>query len=134
MSSPTVAESAFGAVLRELRENRQLSLRDLGTLAEVDHAYIAKIERGEKEPPPEETFTRLLRHLKATTHQVAVLRFLRTSNAIDPALALHALTNTEATPDILAIAGTVVHRGAVRPSPADLIQRAKRAKQVMEGQ
>ena len=133
-SSPVVAESAFGVVLRELREGRQLSLRDLGALAEVDHAYIAKIERGDKEPPPEETFTRLIRHLKATAHQVAMLRFLRTSNAIDPALALYALTDTEATPDILAIAATVVHRGAARPSPADLIERARRAKRIMEGQ
>ena len=69
-----MAESAFGVVLRELRETRQLSLRDLAALAEVDHAYIAKIERGDKEPPPDETFTRLVRHLKATAHQVAVLR------------------------------------------------------------
>lgn len=134
LSSPVVAESSFGVVLRELRETRQLSLRDLGALAEVDHAYIAKIERGDKEPPPEETFNRLVRHLKATAHQVAVLRFLRTSNAIDPALALHALTNTEATPDILAIAATVVHRGAARPSPADLVERARRAKRIMDGQ
>lgn len=133
-STPDVAESAFGVVLRELREGRQLSLRDLGALAEVDHAYIAKIERGDKEPPPEETFTRLVRHLKATAHQVAVLRFLRTSNAIDPTLALYSLTDTEATPDILAIAATVVHRGAARPSPADLIKRARRAKRIMEGQ
>lgn len=133
-SSTDMAESAFGVVLRELREARQLSLRDLGALAEVDHAYIAKIERGDKEPPPEETVTRLVRHLKATAHQVAVLRFLRTSNAVDPALALHALTNLEATPDILAIAATAVHRGVARPSPAELIERARRAKRIMEGQ
>ena len=129
-----MTESAFGAVLRELREARQLSLRDLSALAEVDHAYIAKIERGDKEPPPEETFNRLVRHLKATSHQIGVLRYLRTSNAIDPALALHALTNTDATPDILAIAATVVHRGVARPSPADLIERARRAKRIMDGQ
>lgn len=106
----------------------------MGALAEIDHAYIAKIERGDKEPPPEEIFARLVRHLKATMHQVAVLRFLRTSNAIDPALALHALNNTEATPDILAIAATVVHRGAARPPPADLIERARRAKWIMDSQ
>jgi len=44
------------------------------------------------------------------------------------------LTNTEATPDILAIAATVVHRGASRPSTADLIERARRAKRIMDGQ
>lgn len=133
-SSPVVTESAFGMVLRELRETRQLSLRDLGALAEVDHAYIAKIERGDKEPPPEETFTRLVRHLKATVHQVAVLRYLHANNTIDPALALHALSNAEATPEILAIAATVVHRGVTRPSPAELIERARRAKRIMDGQ
>lgn len=134
LSSPVMSESAFGVVLRELREARQLSLRDLSALAEVDHAYIAKIERGDKEPPPEETFIRLARHLKATAHQVAVLRFLRTSNSVDRALALHALANTDATPEILAIAATVVHRGSARPSPADLIERAVRAKRIMDGQ
>ncbi len=134
LSTPVMAESAFGVVLRELRENRQLSLRDLGTLAEVDYAYISKIERGDKEPPPEETFARLVRHLKLNAHQVAVLKFLRTANAIDTSLALHAIIDPAATPEILAIAASVVHRGAVRPTPAELIARAQKAKQIMDGQ
>ena len=47
-----MGDSALGSVMRALREKRGLSLRDLGTLAETDHAYIAKIERGDKEAPP----------------------------------------------------------------------------------
>ena len=105
----------------------------MGTLAEVDYAYISKIERGDKEPPPEDTLTKLVRHLKLTAHQTAVLKFLRTANSVEPALALHALTNAAATPDILAIAASVVHRGAVRPTPAELIARAQRAKRIMDG-
>lgn len=127
-----MAESAFGVVLRTLRERRELSLRDLGVLAQVDHAYISKIERGEKEPPPDETFARLSRHLKAATHELALLKFLHANNAVDPTLALEALADPEVTPDILAIAVSVVHRGTGRPTPAQWLERAKKAKRLME--
>lgn len=127
-----MAESAFGVVLRALRERRGLSLRDLATLAEIDHAYISKIERGDKEPPPDDTFRRLSRHLKASAHELDLLKFLHSSSAVDPALALQALGDPEATPDVLAIAVSVVHRGSGRPTPAQWIERAKRAKKAME--
>ncbi len=128
-----MAESAFGVVLRTLRERRELSLRDLGALAEMDHAYISKIERGDKEPPPGATFSRLSRHLKAAPHELAILTFLHTNNAVDPALALQALGDPEVTPEIMAIAVSVVHRGAGRPTPAQWLERAKKAKRAMEG-
>lgn len=132
-SIPLMAESAFGVVIRLLRERRELSLRDLGTLAEVDHAYISKIERGEKEPPPEETFGRLVRHLKPSAHELAVLKILHSNTGVDPALAVHALTDPEATPEILTIAISVAYRGAARPTPAEWIRRAKQAKDFMDG-
>lgn len=128
-----MAESAFGVVLRTLRERRELSLRNLGALAEMDHAYISKIERGDKEPPPAATFSRLSRHLKASPHELAILQFLHTNNAVDPALALQALADPEVTPEIMAIAVSVVHRGAGRPTPAQWLERAKKAKRAMEG-
>lgn len=131
-STHVMAESAFGVVLRKLRERRELSLRDLGALAEVDHAYISKIERGDKEPPPDETFARLSRHLKAAQHELAILKFLHANNAVDPALALQALADPEVTPEIMAIAVSVVHRGAGRPTPAQWLERAKNAKRAME--
>lgn len=127
-----MAESAFGTVLRTLRERRELSLRDLAVLAEVDHAYISKIERGDKEPPPDDTFARLSRYLKPTAHELALLKFLHSNNAVDPALAIQALSDPEVTPDILAIAVSVVHRGTGRPTPAQWLERAKKAKRAME--
>ena len=127
-----MTESAFGAVLRTLRERRELSLRDLGTLAEIDHGYISKIERGDKEPPPADTFARLSRHLKAAPHELAILKFLHANKAVDPALALQALADPDVTPEIMAIAVSVVHRGAGRPTPAQWLERAKRAKRAME--
>ncbi len=118
--------------MRALRERRELSLRDLSALAEVDHAYISKIERGDKEPPPDETFVRLSRHLKPSAHELALLKFLHGNNAVDPLLAMQALIDPEVTPEILAIAVSVVHRGAGRPTPAQWLERAKRAKRAME--
>ena len=41
-------ESALGFLIRFLREQRGLSLRELGRLAGVDHAYIHRLETGEK--------------------------------------------------------------------------------------
>lgn len=128
-----MAESAFGVVLRTLRVRRKLSLRDLGALAEINYAYISKIERGDKEPPPATTFARLSRHLKATSHELAILEFLYTNNSVDPDLALQALADPEVTPEIMAIAVSVVHRGSGRPTPAQWLERAKKAKQAMEG-
>jgi len=119
--------------MRLLRERRGLSLRELGTLADTDHAYIAKIERGEKEAPPEETFARLARSLRTSAHEISLLRFLGATPNIAPDLAVHAVGDLEVTPELLTIAASTVHRGAGRPSPAELIVRAKRAKRIMEG-
>lgn len=126
-----MSESAFGVAFKELRERRALSLRDLGKLAEIDHAYIHRFETGAKEPPPLDTSERLLRHLKPTPHQAQVMRYLREQN-IDPSLARYALDDLDATPEILEIARTAVHRGAARPTPRDLVLRAKRAKEIMD--
>lgn len=68
--------STFGTVLRRFRENRGLSLREIGQLADMDHAYIHRLETGEKEAPSEETLARLFRVLKVGDRNVQILRFL----------------------------------------------------------
>ena len=122
--------SALGVVLRALRDRRNLSLRDLGKLAEIDHAYIHRLESGEKESPSEDTLAKLAKHLKPNAHELMVLRYVRDKN-IDSALALHALGDSDATADILDIAAAGVYRGSTRPDPIELIRRAKRAKEIM---
>lgn len=67
---------AFGVVLKRLREERQFSLRDLGQLAELDHAYVYRLETGEKEAPSEEALARLVRALKLTERRERLLHFL----------------------------------------------------------
>ena len=41
---------AFGQVVRELREEAELSQERLGFLAKLSRVYVGEIERGEKTP------------------------------------------------------------------------------------
>ena len=41
----------FGAFLKEKRQQKNISLRELSYKANVAHTYIAKIENGSKAPP-----------------------------------------------------------------------------------
>lgn len=71
-----MAESAFSTVLRRLREGRGLSLREVSQLSGLDHAYVHRLETGEKEAPSDEALARLFRALKPTKRQEHILRFL----------------------------------------------------------
>lgn len=42
----------FGNLLREFRENRNMTLRDLGTKASMDYIMLNKVELGLRIPPP----------------------------------------------------------------------------------
>ena len=59
-----MAQTALGLLLQHLRERRGLKLRELGQLSEVDHAYIYRLEVGDKEAPSDEVLTKLIRGLK----------------------------------------------------------------------
>jgi transcriptional regulator with XRE-family HTH domain len=80
--------TAFGTLVRRLREVRSLSLRELGQLSGIDHAYIHRLETGEKEAPSDDVVSRLLRALKPNKRQESVLRFLNGRNVatelVDP--------------------------------------------------
>ncbi len=58
-------ESALGVLLKKMREQRGLSFRELGRLAELDHAYIYRLEAGDKDDPSTEALGKLTRALKA---------------------------------------------------------------------
>ena len=66
----------FGELLKRFREERQFTLRDLGKLSGVDHAYIYRLERGEKSAPSEDTIKALIKALKIDSRQARILRFL----------------------------------------------------------
>jgi transcriptional regulator with XRE-family HTH domain len=54
------------------------TLRDLGKLSEVDHAYIHRLETGEKAAPSDDTVKALTKALKLDSWKARILKFLVT--------------------------------------------------------
>lgn len=117
---------AFGVLLKELRERRDLSARELGRLAEIDHAYIYRLEIGEKESPSEEIIKKLLRFLKPAKREADMLRYLAEHKDADPALVRHVLADASVSFDVFASVAGAVFRGTARPDYAKLIDRMRR--------
>jgi transcriptional regulator with XRE-family HTH domain len=70
--------SAFGVLLKRLRERRfpSLSLRQFAQLCDLDHAYIHRLETGEKASPSAETLGSIFRVMKPSPIEERLLRFL----------------------------------------------------------
>jgi HTH-type transcriptional regulator, competence development regulator len=118
--------SALGVLLRFLREERGLKLRELGQLADVDHAYIYRLETGAKESPSEGVLSKLIRALKAGKREALMLRFLAEHPATDVALVKLALGDASITYEIFAAAAGTAFRGAARPDYAKIIELVRR--------
>jgi transcriptional regulator with XRE-family HTH domain len=118
--------SALGVLLRYLREERRFSLRELAQFAEVDHAYVYRLETGEKESPSEEVLSRLIKVLKPDARHLEMLRFLAGNPGVDPALTEYVMKEPTVTFDEFVPAATVRHRGNVRPDPKTLIERVRK--------
>jgi transcriptional regulator with XRE-family HTH domain len=121
-----MAQPAFGLLLQRLREERRLSLRELGQLAEIDHAYIYRLENGEKESPSEEALNKLIRALKAPKREADMLRYLAAHPQVDPGLVEYALTDPTITIEEFSAAAGVAYRGTGRPDHAKTIERIRR--------
>jgi transcriptional regulator with XRE-family HTH domain len=128
-----MAQSAFGFLLQRLREGRRLSLRELGQLADIDHAYIYRLETGDKESPSEEVLSKLIRALKATKREAVILRYLAEHPQTDPELVAHALEDASVTFEEFCSAAGVAYRGTGRPDYPKLIGRIRRLLQEENG-
>jgi transcriptional regulator with XRE-family HTH domain len=121
-----MAEPALGFLLRHLREERGLSLRELAQLAGVDHAYIYRLETGAKEAPSDEILSKLLRALKPGKREAEMLRYLASHQTTEAALVAEVLKDSTVTYDIFAAAAGAAFRGTARPDYAKLIERVRR--------
>ena len=126
-------ESALGFLLRVLREERGLRLREVGQLAEVDHAYIYRLETGAKESPSEEVLSRLIRALKAGKREALMLRFLAEHPGTDAALVKLVLADKAIAFDVFAAVAGIAFRGTARPDYAKQIELVRRIKDEMNG-
>lgn len=121
-----MAESALGLLLARLRDQRGLSLRELAQLAGIDHAYIYRLETGEKEAPSEEVQTKLLRALKPSKRDSDMLRYLVGHPKTEVALVAEILKDPLATFDEFTAVAGMAFRGNVRRDYAVLIARVRR--------
>ena len=67
---------SFGYALRRFRDERGLSLRELGKLCDIDHAYVHRLEKDVKTAPSDEVVDTFVRRLKLTPRRANVLRTL----------------------------------------------------------
>jgi transcriptional regulator with XRE-family HTH domain len=117
-------ETGLGVLLQHLREKRGLSLRELGQLSGVDHAYIYRLETGEKEAPSEEVVSKLVRALKSGKRDADMLLYLASHPQTDAEVVRH-MTSDETIPnEVLAMVSGASFRGN-RPDYVKLIARAR---------
>jgi HTH-type transcriptional regulator, competence development regulator len=121
-----VPESALGQLLKNLRSDRGLTLRETGQLAEVDHAYVHRLETGTKESPSEEVLARLAKALKAPKREAEMLRYLAAHSQADPGLVDFVRTDPTISFEVFAAAASAAFRGRARPDYAGHVGRIRR--------
>lgn len=121
-----MADSGLGTMLRFLRERTRLKLREVSQLSEVDHAYIYRLETGEKDSPSEEILNKILKVLKPTDRERQMTELLVRRPNTDPELVTYVLADESIGFDVFEGAAVMAFRGAARPDMAKLISRVKR--------
>ena len=119
-------KSALGFLLRDLRDERKLSLREAAQLADVDHAYVYRLETGDKESPSDEVLTKLVRALKAPRREVEMLRYIAAHPETEAGLVEHVRRDPTVSYRIFAAAASTAYRGTARPNYATQIDRIRR--------
>ena len=79
-------QAALGLMLQHLRQKRGLTLRELSQLADVDHAYIYRLETGDKERPSDKVLLKLIRALRAGARDAEILHYLAEHTKTEPDL------------------------------------------------
>lgn len=119
--------TGLGVALKILRERRTLSLREVSQLSAVDHAYIHRLETGEKTTPSQELVGKLLKVLKPNERDSGLVKWLVDHADTDTELVEFVLAEPTIDIDVFTAAAGIRHRGSARPDPATLIARVKRA-------
>ena len=118
-------ETALGSWLKDLRNRRGLSLRDLADRSSVDHAYIYRLETGAKEAPSDVVVEKLLSALAPPKRDEEILRFLVDHSNIDIKLLDFVRDDPKVAFDEFHMLTTTVNRG-VRPDYATMLARIRK--------
>jgi HTH-type transcriptional regulator, competence development regulator len=122
-----MSQTGLGVALKTLRESRNLSLREIGKQSSVDHAYIHRLETGEKTNPSRNLIEKLLKVLKPGERNTELVIWLVDRTDADPNFVEFVLQDPSISIDIFSAAASVRHRGNASPDPATLISRIRRA-------
>ena len=118
-------ETALGTWLKDLRNRRGLSLRDLAERSSVDHAYIYRLETGAKEAPSDVVVDKLLSALAPPKRDEEILRFLVDHSNIDIKLLDFVRDDPKVAFDEFHMLTTTVNRGT-RPDYATMLARIRK--------
>jgi transcriptional regulator with XRE-family HTH domain len=118
-------ETALGRLLKDLRGERGLTLREVAQLGEVDHAYVHRLETGAKEAPSDEVLGRLSRALRPGKRDAEMMKFLATHPAVDPDLVDAVRKDPTVTFEEFQAATSMVSRGT-RPDYPTLLARIRK--------
>jgi HTH-type transcriptional regulator, competence development regulator len=125
-------QTSFGNLLARLRGRRGLSLRELGTISGVDHAYIHRLETGEKGAPSKDIVERLIRHLKPDEREASVLRILWEVDAPSDLVELVLADRLIDLRDFQS-AASMRYRGKARPKWPEVLRHIRTAREAIEG-
>jgi transcriptional regulator with XRE-family HTH domain len=121
-----MSETGLGLALKTLRERRTLSVREMGKLADVDHAYIYRLESGEKTNPSSDMLAKLIKVLRAEEREADIVRWLG-DHETNPELVKFAIDDPSIDLTLFTMAAGARHRGGGRPDVAALFARCRRA-------
>jgi transcriptional regulator with XRE-family HTH domain len=125
--------SALGTVLRNLRESKEFSLRELAQLAAIDHAYIHRLETGEKDAPSKDTLEKLVRVLKPHRRDIEVLRYVAVHPDINPELVDLTVKDNSVSFEVFLTAANLKFRSSSEITAQELLDRAKKLYEEYEG-
>ena len=118
-------ETALGTWLKDLRDRRDMSLREVAERSRVDHAYIYRLETGTKEAPSEEVVDKLISALTPPERDAEILRFLVEHTNIDVKLIEFVRDDPAIDFEEFHMLTTTVNRGA-RPDYATSLARIRK--------
>lgn len=118
-------QNGFSTALKQLRERRNLSGRELSLIAKIDHAYESRLESGEKDNPSDDAVDKLLRGLKPSERDAQIFRWLAKHQDTDPDWVAFVLDEPSATIEEFTAGAAMVHRGTV-PTPGKILERVRK--------
>lgn len=86
-----------------------------------------RLETGEKTSPSEELVGKLLKVLKPSQREADIVKWLSDHSDADLDLVAFALDDETVGIELFSAAAGIRHRGTVRPDPATLIARVRKA-------